>query len=56
MQNTEEHTNELNEHGNIVVAEGKCDILTGESRDALEYNITCCKDCYRYETCIKAKM
>jgi len=45
---------EVNEQGNIVGYED-CDILTGESRDALEYNITCCEDCYRFEICINAK-
>lgn len=47
--------NEVNEEGNIVKYEDKCDIMTGEAREALEYDITCCKDCYRYETCINAK-
>ena len=45
--------NEVNERGNIIGNED-CDILTGEAREALEYNITCCQECYRYETCINA--
>ena len=46
--------NELNENGNIIGSE-KCDILTKEAIEAYEYNITCCKDCYRFDICINAE-
>jgi hypothetical protein len=45
----------INEKGNIISCEDRCDILTGEAREALEYNITCCKDCYRFDICLKAE-
>lgn len=43
----------LDERGNIPNHD-YCDILTGDSEETDQYNITCCIDCYRIKTCLKA--
>ena len=49
----EEYMKVVNENGNIADQEGKCDILTGEAPEASRYNITCCKECYRFCSCLR---
>ena len=49
----EEYMKVVNENRNIADQEGKCDILTGEAPEASRYNITCCKECYRFCSCLR---
>lgn len=49
----EEYVKYLNGEGNIIGYE-YCDILTKEDPDCKE--IDCCIDCYRFDTCISAKI
>lgn len=53
-EDMEEYMKVVNENGNITDQEGKCDILSGEAPEASRYNITCCKECYRFHICLRA--
>ena len=49
----EEKAKYLNGEGNIIGYE-YCDILTQEDPDCEE--IDCCIDCFRFDTCLSAKI